>query len=1065
MKNKETVKVTAKVERIRYPKPDAIDAADFNPQCFYILACDIGVCKGKLDHLPKAGETLSLDGCWEISKFNGQPEFVFFHAAVHVPTDERSLLRYACEMTPGFGPAMEERIWAERGENWRGVSLADDIRGLTPDKLAALQKTIDFLNLNQERAKTVSWLVSIGLTLKMAEAAFAKWGASTVSRVEADPYILASLPNYGFSDADSHIRRHFKIERNDPRRIEAAIKYYLNQLSAEDTAVSWDDLFAKATAAIDSDPQLISDTTRAMFQSGRLVAFPRTMRISSLRDFTNEAAIYRFAISERAALAAIKARQPKARDFDLDETQMSAVQFALDHRFSIINGGAGCGKCLGRGTPVIMYDMTIKNVEDIRVGNILLGPNGEQKHVTSITSGREEMFRVTPKRGGEAFTCNRSHILSVLHTRTRIRDYTDDAKKCFNISVEDILTKLKPEHRDHLKCWHADCIDRPGHDVPVDPYFLGVWLGDGVGNKGMIRIANSDKEIIDWLSDYAERCGLTSRIRPGYFKHTCPLVEIYSPLGRVKGSNPIINAMNGLDLFGNKHIPHCFIDNNVNTRLSLLAGLIDADGFLNDGTFDIVQKSERLANDIVFLARSLGFSVSIKPCRKKCCNNGVWGDYFRIIISGDIDRIPCIVKRRKAQPRKQIKNPRIHGITIKSIGDGEYYGFTLAEDDGLFLLGDFTVTHNTTIIHAMCDSLKGHGEVRLCAFAGKAAARLREATMHDASTIHRMLGWMGDANCFALKTLAGSTVILDEASMVSSDLLAEIVKRNPDRLVLVGDEAQLPPVGSGQPFHDLVKLAPDCVRTLATCYRSREAVLSSALAIRAGQVPPAYAATAQEDYKFTSKSNARDAHAMVLGYVKDGDIDFSQDVILCCRNGETPDEPCSVRALNADIKAIVNPSGAAGSIGAAGFSPLRIDPGDRIICTVNSSDLDVWNGTTGRCRDFDTSRSMWVDLDFPNSDGETSVLIPKDKVKDWQLAYALTVHKSQGSQYRRVVFLVTRRDIATLLSRPMVYTAVTRAKRSCRVIGDAWAFSRAIAEVRPKHTAMQEIDIEKEKTL
>lgn len=709
MKNKETVKIDAKVERVRFPKPDAVKAEDFNPQCFYILSCDVGVCKGRLDHLPKTGETLSLDGCWEVSKFNGQPEFVFFHAAVQVPTDERSLLRYAREMTPGFGPAMEERIWAECGDNWRGISLADDIRGLTPEKLAALRKTIDFLNLNQERAKTVSWLVTIGLTLKMAETAFAKWGASTVSRVEADPYILASLPNYGFSDADSHIRRHFKIERNDQRRIDAAIKYYLNQLSAEDTAVSWDDLSAKIYAAIDADPQLVSDATRAMFQSGRLVSFPRTMRIASLRDFTNEAMIYRFATSERGALAPVKARQPKPRDFDLDETQMSAVQFALDHRFSIINGGAGCGK--------------------------------------------------------------------------------------------------------------------------------------------------------------------------------------------------------------------------------------------------------------------------------------------------------------------------------------------------------------TTIIHAMCDSLKGHGEVRLCAFAGKAAARLREATMHDASTIHRMLGWMGDANRFALKTLAGSTVILDEASMVSSDLLAEIVKRNPDRLVLVGDEAQLPPVGSGQPFHDLVKLVPECVRTLAVCYRSREAVLSSALAIRAGQMPPPSTVTEREAYRFISKSNAREAHSLILSCVKQGRadlgtlIDFDTDVILCCRNGETPDEPCSVRALNADIKSIVNPG--------AG----RIDPGDRIICTVNSSDLDVWNGTTGRCRGFDTAHAMWVDLDFPNSDGETSVLIPKDKVKDWQLAYALTVHKSQGSQYRKVFFIVARRDIATLLSRPMVYTAVTRAKNECLVIGDAWAFSRAIAEIRPKHTAMQEIALEKENAL
>ena len=254
--NSQPTTITAKVERIRYPKRDAINPVDFNPQGFYILTCDVGTCKGRLDHLPKSGESLTLDGKWEVSQFNGQTEFVFFHSKVFVPADERSLLRYACEMTPGFGPAMEERIWAERGEGWRGVSLADDIRGLTPDKLAALQKTIDFLNLNQERAEAVSWLVSIGLTVKMAEAAFAKWGASVVPRVEADPYVLASLPNYGFSDADSHVRNHFKIERNDPRRINAALKYYLNQLSAEDTAILWDDLNAKVCSAIDADPLL-----------------------------------------------------------------------------------------------------------------------------------------------------------------------------------------------------------------------------------------------------------------------------------------------------------------------------------------------------------------------------------------------------------------------------------------------------------------------------------------------------------------------------------------------------------------------------------------------------------------------------------------------------------------------------------------------------------------------------------------------------------------------------------------------------------------------------------------
>ena len=693
MKTNLQVQVTAKVERIRFPKADTIESPLFAPQTFYILACDIGVCKGKLDHLPKVGETLVLDGTWELSQYNGQSEFVFFHAKTFVPVDKRSLLRYACELTPGFGPAMEERIWAECGELWEGLSLSHDIRGLTPSKLEAFHKTVDFLQLNQDRAKAVAWLTKIGLTLKMAEAAFAKWGGNTVSHVENDPYILATLPNYGFSDADTHIRDHFQIERNDSRRVTAALKYYIAQLSQEDTAVKWDDILAKVTSAIDSDPQLISDTCRAMFASGALVAFPRSERITSIRDFTNEAAIYKFANESGWATVKTKAKQPKGRDFDLDETQMGAVQFALDRKFAIINGGAGCGK--------------------------------------------------------------------------------------------------------------------------------------------------------------------------------------------------------------------------------------------------------------------------------------------------------------------------------------------------------------TIIIKAICDSLKG--DIRLCAFAGKAAARLREATMHTASTIHRMLGWMGDGNGFAVKTLSGATVILDEASMVSSDLLAEIVKRNPERLVLVGDEAQLPPVGSGQPFHDLVHLLPDCVRTLTTCYRSREAVLSSALAIREGNVPPNYTKSYSEFYEFISLADARKAHDFILRQVNNGEIDFADDVILCCRNGDSAEEPLSVKSLNADIKALVNPGDG------------KIDAGDRIICTVNSSDLDVWNGTTGRCACFDSSRAMWVELDFPNADGETSVLIPKDKVKDWQLAYALTVHKSQGSQYGKVFFAVARRDSSTLLSRSMVYTAVTRAKKECHVIGDAWAFGTSSRDVRTKHTAMQEI--------
>lgn len=707
--------ITAAVERVVFPKPDT-DTAPASPDGtalpgrtprFFILKCDVGTVKGRLDHTPKPGESLVLDGAWEVSRFNGRPEFSFFHAAVRVPTDERALLRYACEMTSGFGPALEEKIWNALGADWRNLSA--EFPGVTPARLSAFRATLDFITNNAQRTAAVSRLVSIGLTVRMAEAAWEKWGASTLVRLDADPYILTALPGYGFRDADTHVRRHYEIADADPRRVNAAVSYFLRQLTEENTVATWPDLCAKTATALSLSDETIADAVRAMFSSRRLVPFPASQSLAAACAYEAEAGIFRFASlpespaspDDPALPGRTKARQPRARDFDLSAEQMAAVQFALDSRFAIINGGAGTGK--------------------------------------------------------------------------------------------------------------------------------------------------------------------------------------------------------------------------------------------------------------------------------------------------------------------------------------------------------------TSLVRALCDSLERRtaaAPVLLCSFAGKAAARLREATGHAASTVHSMLGWRGDAVGFTVKSLAGKTVILDEASMVASDLLYEIIRRAPARLVLVGDEAQLPPVGAGQPFHDLIAALPGRVRTLSVCYRNREAVFAAALAVRAGCIPPPSAVSADEIYEFTSRPNPRDAHAVILAAVRSGDIDFATDILLCCRNGDSPSDPCTVASLNADIKALVNP---------APDGKAAITPGDRVICTRNAPDLDVWNGTTGRCDAFDSARAMWVVLDVPTADGRRSVLIPREKVKEWTLAYALTVHKAQGSQYRRVFFAVTPRDAAVLLDRPMVYTALTRARQTCRIIGCPAAFARAVAATRRKRTVIQEL--------
>jgi exodeoxyribonuclease V alpha subunit len=367
-------------------------------------------------------------------------------------------------------------------------------------------------------------------------------------------------------------------------------------------------------------------------------------------------------------------------------------------------------------------------------------------------------------------------------------------------------------------------------------------------------------------------------------------------------------------------------------------------------------------------------------------------------------------------------------------------------------------TGKTTIIESIASKLKAkRQDVVLCAFAGKAAARLREATGFDATTIHRMLGYMGDLG-FTRPPMPDTTVIMDEASMVSSDLLFEIVFRTPKRLILVGDHAQLPPVGCGQPFHDLIRLRPGDVSTLTTCYRNTEAVFKAATAIRAGDMPLGSDVTPGEKWQIIGVGGPDATHAWVLDRVKAGDVDFSQDVILACRNGENENQKAAVESLNRDIAAIVNPR--------ADGEKLKV--GDRVINTKNFADIDCWNGTTGSIQAIDVDRQIWIKLDVPVLDfnasletGESvykdTVLFTRDRVKHLQLAYALTVHKSQGSQYRKVFFLCLCRDQAVLLDRNMIYTAVTRARQECTVVGEIRALQDGIRTEKTKNTVLQEL--------
>lgn len=368
-------------------------------------------------------------------------------------------------------------------------------------------------------------------------------------------------------------------------------------------------------------------------------------------------------------------------------------------------------------------------------------------------------------------------------------------------------------------------------------------------------------------------------------------------------------------------------------------------------------------------------------------------------------------------------------------------------------------TGKTTIIKEIAGSTRN---AELAAFAGKAAARLREATGHEASTIHRLLKYQGEG--FTRGSLAGRTIIIDEASMISADLMAEIMKREPAKLILVGDPAQLPPVGKGQPFHDCINLYPNTVKTLTTCYRNTEAIYQAAIRIRAGEMPDPHSKTDSERFDIINTGKPDVTQQTLLKWILDSyqtpePFDFEKDIILCPKNGDSDAEPCTVKGLNKSIREIVNSDA---------LEDEKISIGDRVINTKNCPDLDVWNGTTGTVHSIDQDGSISVKLDVPAIDKDATekegctiytdyVLFDREIKSNLQLAYALTVHKSQGSQYRRVVFIALERDARMMLDRSLIYTAVTRAKRHGIVIGQPSALRTGIARVNEKTTVLQEL--------
>ncbi len=383
---------------------------------------------------------------------------------------------------------------------------------------------------------------------------------------------------------------------------------------------------------------------------------------------------------------------------------------------------------------------------------------------------------------------------------------------------------------------------------------------------------------------------------------------------------------------------------------------------------------------------------------------------------------------------------------------------TLAAAHGVSLLtgGPGTGKSRTVAaIVALCR--KVDATIALAAPTGRAAKRLEELAGNNATTVHRLLGARPPApgatgSVFdhdSLNPIEADLVVVDETSMLDVELAAALLRALSDstHLVIVGDPAQLPSIGPGRVLGDLIDSGMLPVTELTTLYRQTEggSIARLAAAVRTGELPPV--ADPSHEVVVVPARGSEDAARRVVQLVTD-----SVPRVFGCEPDQiqvvTPVHrgPAGTQALNRALKAVLNP----------GHGTVRgFDAGDRVVATANHLDAEPTGYANGEVGTVLSCGDNSLQVAFTGGESAIAGKALGDLLHGW----AITVHRAQGSEWEAVVAVMPP-EAGSMLSRPLVYTALTRARRHLSVVHAAGpALSRAVRDIGsiPRRTRLMSL--------
>jgi len=406
------------------------------------------------------------------------------------------------------------------------------------------------------------------------------------------------------------------------------------------------------------------------------------------------------------------------------------------------------GKTYSFGTKIRLSNGDTKLVENLTLDDYVLGLDGLSKKIVEIHKGKGQLYEICQKVG-KNYTVNGNHILVLKFTNVegiywdpkrnyykaryiqnmRIHDkcfqhdnskpLTKESKKLLYKDAQDFLkTKSEEQGYNHkgdiieisvndylalsvnmkrILYGFKQGVEFEEKEIDLDPYMLGLWLGDGTPDCA--EITNIDEPIIDYIYEYAEINNILIKNRDDYHYK-------FIDGGLIKGKwidNVFLENLEKYNLINNKHIPKNYLYNSREIRLKVLAGLIDSNGYYFDNMYEIFQKSDYLFRNIRELCASLGLQVTwqkVNATGYKPDGSCIPGIYNSILFSGKgLEEIPVLLERNRAKPVKDI-DCLITQIEVIPLYIGRYAGFQI-EGDGKFFGTDFTVMHNSTMTDAL----------------------------------------------------------------------------------------------------------------------------------------------------------------------------------------------------------------------------------------------------------------------------------------------------------------------------------------------------------------------------